>query len=400
MSACSVDFVPPVELEEVQLRFQQSRSDLEARIRGTEQSANDYCLSLEDRVTQILASCTAYIESVIQDSRPQADNTPGRPRRNRSHGHGQTPKASAKGKSPDSRGSEELIGQQHSSQQLSPPEATQPRTISKKRQGQRLSGGESNPSSSFGTANSDESWVYTQPGEQEVVPAILTQPEDQCIGLNLDTDNANNGDGEDLPLSAVSTGPAGPSPYLVSPLIGPRGESVVPQPQQAPSRNTMESGFQVPSSNGPSQTPVTSVLATQPHHRLDQTIAGFNTTPAPNFRSALAGFQNANNPGMFHAGPRAFRGMPAAMAYGYPMGQFHPQQLQHNQMQMQMPFQQPQAMPVPVTIPGGGGGTIDSSLINSNFHSMGSPMGMGNNSNNAGGQGFNSFSPGNGDGTN
>ncbi|KAM7201320.1 hypothetical protein V8F33_003420 [Rhypophila sp. PSN 637] len=394
-------FVPPVELEEVQCRFQNSMDDLEFRIRtAMEQNANDFDQSLEDRITQIAESCSGYIKHVLEQSRFQADNAPGRPRRNRSHGHGQNPKSTSKGKSPETQGSGSGSGS--SSQHPMTPENSQPRAIPKK-EGHDPSPNESKLSSSFETANSDGSWVHTQPGDQEAINTLSRQTFDQYPGLNIDTNDTFHTEIGDVPLSAATTGPAASPDHVISPQIGHGNTTPVIPPPQAHLRSMFGNGFQVPFNSGQGQPLVPNVLDGQFHNRTDSAISGLDATSATYFRPSPA-IANANNMGVFHAAPSAFHGMSAAMGYGGPPahGQMHPQQLQqmqqhHQQHRMQVRFRQAQAagqhQQVATTVTGG---TIDPRMIS---FGVAPPMGMGNNGANSG-QLYNSFSPGGSDGTN
>ncbi|KAM7199765.1 hypothetical protein V8F20_005635 [Naviculisporaceae sp. PSN 640] len=409
-------FVPPVELEEVHSQFEQHMHDLESRIREAEQNASDYSQSPDDRVAMVLASCRQHIEYVFEMSRLQADSGPGRPRRIRSHGHGPNPKSSKKGKSPDTGGLEKLsrrtvspiaLGRQTSEQHSSPPEPAEPQPIPKKLHGQRLSVGESNLSCSPDTANSDGSWVHTphqQPGGQESDISVPAQPLDQYALLNLETSGLHSAD-LDEPLSGLTTGPAGSPAYLVSPSIEQGCGSVIPPPQQAHFRNATENhGLQMPNNGGPSQIPVTSVLASQLLSRTDAAIHGVSATF---FRPPGQAFQNPNIMGISAPAPSPFPANPPPMGYGQPtqqMQQMHMLRFREAQAQAQAAAQQQQQQQqhqVPVTLHGG---TIDPRMINNNICVVPS-MAMGNNGNNGnsghghGPHGYDPFSGG-GNGTN
>jgi len=379
-----------VELDEVHVQFKNSIEDLETRIRQEEQNPGAVAQPLEERVARIVATCKKHIEFVIESSRIQADNAPGRPRRNRS-ANGQNPRSAAA--SPP--------GQKHSGQHLSLPqlEETQPQPIPKKRQQQRLSAtSESSLSSSFDTANSLDSWAKAEQvmqgqhfdGHDAAATGDLSgQSLSQYTGLAIDTGHPMNAADMDDPLSAISaisainTGPAGSPAHLLSPAMGHTGP-VIPPPQ-ARLRNMDENGFQGGSNGGQAPSPVANLMGSQLHHsRVDSGVAGFDATPSY-FNGAQTYQNNGNmNMNMFPSNPNAFQPMPTTMR-AYPASQIH-----HAHMQMRY---RPQNAPV---MHGGAGGTIDPRMIQ-HFSNAG-PMGMGNNCNN--GNGFNAFSPGGGDGAN
>ncbi|KAK3314497.1 hypothetical protein B0H66DRAFT_535412 [Apodospora peruviana] len=377
------DFVPPVELDEVYVRFDSPlfRQELKTRI-SAEETERDAGQSshqeLEEHINRVVNTCVEYAKHFIDLCRIPSENASCRPRRNRS-GNSHGPRSATGVPSPIDQPAPTSVSH------LGVPQlSAQPRAIpSKKSQPQRLSVSEGSLSSSV---TSDRSWNH-------VDPDMLQTQQDlgghfEAGGLSMYSGGqAINAEGvtgdmdDNLTLSVVTTGggAAMTQTHLTSPASDHSG--VVVPPAQVYLRG---GNFQVSGSQQAQQIAATHPMMAHQHQQaelhhnripsaesVDSGIA-FDATTRTYMRPVPA-YQTQANMHMYQ--PGFFQGIQPG---GGNPGYFQPMQ-QTPKLPFNMKVMQG---PPAVTMPGG---TIDPRTLQHNFSEPNFSPVSDNNSNNGGG---------------